>query len=70
MLNAGADTKLKNYYRDTALLIASARGSEEIVRILITAGVDIRAKNYCGLNALKIAEEHHHYSVVNILKAK
>ncbi|MBI4428704.1 MAG: ankyrin repeat domain-containing protein [Ignavibacteriales bacterium] len=51
----------------TALMIASARGHIEIVKILLQHGASTVSTNIYGKNAIDLAKEAHHLQVVEIL---
>lgn len=58
-LEAGADIDAKDKYGQTALMLASPRGHEAIVRRLIDAGADLNVTAKWGLSAVMLAVVNH-----------
>lgn len=53
---------------NTALILASKFGYDEIVKILIENGADINIKNNDGKTALDYAEENDYKNIIELLK--
>ena len=83
LLAANADTELKTreyeYYRQrrrnlynlypqcTALLIACAKGYDEIVELLVKNGCNLFVKNHSGMNPIAVAAKEHHSKVIKVI---
>jgi len=53
----------------TALMLASSRGRDDVVEMLLEAGADVNAQDDDGSTALMCAAEHGAISVVKLLLA-
>lgn len=58
LLDAGADTEVRNIHGMTPLHLAVARGRMECVRALLAAGADINARDHHGNTPLMTAFSH------------
>ena len=70
--NPPADVNVRSQSGDTALMVASERGHESIVRLLLqetTPPADVRAKNHRGGTAMMKAHMHGHVGTVEMLLA-
>ena len=66
----GAGVNLQNYGGWTALILASCRGHEAVVRLLLERGADMMLRNTSGRSALSMARYHNHAAVVALLEAR
>jgi len=57
LLRSGAKVNLTTKRGDTALIVASFYGSEQVVHVLLAAGADIAAKTENGETALTVARD-------------
>ena len=63
----GFDLDCELKYSATALMLAAARGQEEVVRILLEAGAKVNRRNRFGASPLLEASEKSHVGVVKLL---
>ena len=63
----GADVNAQDDIRDSAFLLAGARGDAEIVRLALAAGADLRSTNRYGGTALIPACHYGHVETVRVL---
>ena len=78
MLTDGADINATEVREDngvyvrglTALMMASANGHTEIVKLLLDKGADVNVKNTYGITALFMASVHGHTEIVKLLLDK
>ena len=78
MLTDGADINATEVREDngvyvrglTALMMASANGHTEIVKLLLDKGADVNVKNTYGITALFTASVHGHTEIVKLLLDK
>ena len=54
----------------TALMMASANGRKEVVKLLLDKGADVNVKNIYGITALFMASAHGHTEVAKLLSDK
>lgn len=64
ILGAGADTKIRNQYNETAIMLASYHGQTEIVKQLYLHGAAI---DHAGWNPLLYAATNGHYETIRFL---
>ena len=67
LLEAGVDMEARDFYGNTALIMASSHGYPDVVRVLLEAGADKEAKNNNGYTALTAASRYGHRDVVQLL---
>ncbi len=68
LLGNGADPRLQRPDGTTALHVASARGSAELVELLLRVGADVEAMDDAGHNALHYARTHGQRSCLELLE--
>ena len=64
---AGLDLDGELKYGSTAIILASARGKEDVVRFLLSEGVKVNKRNKFGATALLEASERGHIPVIMLL---
>ena len=62
-LDAGIDLSLKNEYGQTALFIATWRGDEELVRLLLHYGGDPCILAHGGISCIQVARSKKYYEI-------
>ncbi|KAI1817170.1 ankyrin repeat-containing domain protein [Poronia punctata] len=67
LLDAGADINLPDNDGDTALIVASGRGDEEVVAFLLGHGADIMHTSFRGENALQSALKEENTDCLRVL---
>jgi ankyrin repeat protein len=67
LIGAGADANAQDAIRNSAFLLASARGHLEILRMTLGAGADLRSRNRFGGTALIPACHYGHVETVRTL---
>ena len=68
LLQAGAGADIRNNQGYTALMIASAEGHAEVVKVLVDAGADRSLRNKKRQTAIDIAKASGQPAVAELLK--
>ena len=66
-LLTGGDVSVRDQYGRSALLIASLRGTAEVVESLLSEGADANAQDHAGRTPLSLAVEQGHQDIVTTL---
>ena len=67
LIESGANVNDKDNNSMTALMLASIKGYENIVKLLIESGTNVNEKNYDGYTALMWASINGHKNIVKLL---
>jgi ankyrin repeat protein len=67
LISEGMDIDCELKYSSSALILASARGQEEVVRILLAAGAKANRRNYFGVSPILEATERGFVDIVRLL---
>ena len=70
LLENGVRVDLLDHEGNTALLLAVATGSVEVIEFLLRKGADIDAVDSHGRSALDIAKEKRHWAVGDLLVSR
>lgn len=66
LLEQGANPEAK-IYENTALMVASSKGSQKMVQMLLAKGADIKGNTSTGYSVLMTAAERGHYDLTSFL---
>ncbi len=70
LLNSDINVNVRDAYGQTALMLASFKGSTEIVKMLLDKGADVNIASNEGRTALMLASKYGHVDVLELLLQK